>query len=147
MKTLKISMLIIVALLAVGFSKGNAQAVVNEDFVFDGPLAVTCTNNGQVEELVGILHQHAVFLYDKEGNMKRIICEYKEATYYSQILDEHFNIHGASNGNFAGDWNLTRFYDTFVLFGDKGTKILCKTKFVINQNGDLEMQLSFEKCI
>ena len=147
MKTLKIRLLIIVALFAVGFSQGNAQAVVDKDYVYSGPLVVTCTNNGQVEELVGELHQHAVFLYDKEGQMKRVVLSYVGGSYYSQIKDEHFDIHGASNLNFVGDWNLTRFYETVLLFGDKGTKILVKTKFTINQNGDLEMELFFEKCV
>ena len=148
MKTRKIfiSLCFITAFLAVGLSKANAQVFQNKDYPWEGYLWVGCANGGQGEWLYGTLHQHLVVHFDKEGNQVKTHFNYIKSEFQGLESEEVFTVFGASNMGPTPN-SLFDFNEALILMGDKGTKVVIKTKWSVNLEGEWEMKLFFEKCI
>jgi len=144
MKTFKIIAVIFAVLIAAGFSKANAQAVQDKALSWTDCFYSECANNGNGEWICGTLIQHAVFRYNKDGSLKSIHCNYIESEFIGQSSGEVFTFIGASKGDFVKF--PFGFNETAILSGDKGTKVVIKTKFHVISEVEIVWELFFEKC-
>jgi hypothetical protein len=145
MKTLKIGFMIFAALIVAGFGQLNAQVLQEKDLEFYFCGWVGCANNGQGEDLCGTVHQHAVTHFDKDGNISWYHFNYDKSVFIGSKSGEVFTMFGASNMGILL-FSTNEFNETIQLRGDKGTKVVVKTKYHYTPENEFVMDLFFEKC-